>query len=443
MSQMNQPKEVRRTHEGATAYHTNAEETLRRSVLACLLWEGQFYEDGQSIAERIASTVHQVEPVKVAALAIEAREEMKLRHVPLLLVRELARFPGRRKLVADTVERVIQRADEIPELLAIYAADRDGTKKLGKLSKGIQLGIARVFRKFDAYQLAKYDRAKAIRLRDALFLSHAKPRDEEQAGLWRQLVNGTLPSPDTWEVALSAGGDKKEHWERLLREKKLGALALLRNLRNMKEAGVDEDLVAAALVDMKTGRVLPFRFIAAARHAPRFEPQIEAAMIGALEKAEKLPGRTALLIDHSGSMKGAKVSERSEIDRFDAAAGLAIIARETCEDCRVWAFSNWIAEIPARRGFALRDAIEGAGVFGGTYLGAAIRHVNEEWEYDRLIVVTDEQSHDPVGGPRPDSKGYMVNVASYKNGVGYGAWTHINGWSEAILKYIGGIEPPA
>jgi hypothetical protein len=440
MAQRNQPKETRRTHEGAPAYHTNAEEMLRRSVLACLLWENQFYEDGESIADRIASTVHQVEPERVAALAIEAREEMKLRHVPLLLVRELARFPGRRKLVAETTERVIQRADEIPELLAIYADGRDGVKRLGKLSKGIQIGIARAFQKFDAYQLAKYDRAKAIRLRDALFLSHAKPRDEEQAALWHQLVDGTLPAPDTWEVALSSGGDKKDHWERLLTEKKLGALALLRNLRNMEHVDVDENLVTNALVSMKADRVLPFRFIAAARHAPRFEPRIEVAMVGSLEKAEKLPGKTALLIDHSGSMRGAKVSARSEIDRFDAAAGLAIIAREVCEDCRVWAFSDWIAEIPARRGFALRDAIEQAGRFWGTYLGAAVRHVNESWNYDRLIVVTDEQSHDPVGGPQPGTRGYMVNVASYQNGVGYGAWTHINGWSEAILRYVQATE---
>ena len=33
------------------------------------------------------------------------------------------------------------------------------------------------------------------------------------------------------------GANKREVWERLLAERKLGALALLRNLRNMEEAG--------------------------------------------------------------------------------------------------------------------------------------------------------------------------------------------------------------
>jgi hypothetical protein len=31
-------------------------------------------------------------------------------------------------------------------------------------------------------------------------------------------------------------------------------------------------------------------------------------------------------------------------------------------------------------------------------------------------------------------------VASYKNGVGYGAWTHIDGWSELVIEYIRELE---
>jgi hypothetical protein len=38
-------------------------------------------------------------------------------------------------------------------------------------------------------------------------------------------------------------------------------------------------------------------------------------------------------------------------------------------------------------------------------------------EYDRILVITDEQSHDRV--PAPNGRGYVVNVASARNGVGY------------------------
>jgi len=77
-----------RTHEGGRARNISTEAQLRRSVLACLLWEQQFYEDGVEIAGRIAELVPKVAAEKVAALAAEARESMKLRHAPLLLVRE-------------------------------------------------------------------------------------------------------------------------------------------------------------------------------------------------------------------------------------------------------------------------------------------------------------------------------------------------------------------
>jgi 60 kDa SS-A/Ro ribonucleoprotein len=420
----------KKTHEGGPAKRISLELQLRRSVLACLLWENQFYEDGVEIAGRIQELVPKVEASKVATLAIEAREKMKLRQAPLLLVREMARLQSHRALVAETLARIIQRADELSEFLAIYWMN-------GRvpLSAQVKKGLAAAFCKFDEYALAKYDRGGPVRLRDVLFPSHAKPADEAQALLWKRLIDGKLSVPDTWEVALSSGADKRLAWERLINERKLGALALLRNLRNMKEAGVSETLVLEAIRSMKTDRVLPFRFIAAARHNPRWEPELEASMTECVAGQEKIPGRTVLLVDVSGSMTVA-LSQRSEMLRTDAAYGLAILLREICSDVRVYSFSDRLVEIAPRRGFALRDAIDSSQTHNGTYLGQALANVKER--YDRIIVITDEQAHDAV--PNPKGHGYMINVASYKNGVGYRAWTHIDGWSEAVIDYIRSFE---
>src|ERR1039458_8644800 len=278
-----------RTHEGAPARSLSTDLQLRRSVLACLLWESQFYEDGVEIAGRIAELVPKVSAEKVAALAVEAREQMKLRHAPLLLVREMARHATHRGLVAETLGRVVQRADELSEFVAIYWA---GGRQ--PLSAQVKKGLAAAFGKFDEYALAKYDRAGAVRLRDVLFLCHARHVDEAQAALWKRLVDNELATPDTWEVALSATGRgespegnrevaKREVWERLLADRKLGALALLRNLRNLHQAGVSEELVLTAFAEMKTDRVLPFRFLAAARSAPQWEQPLEFAMFRSLE----------------------------------------------------------------------------------------------------------------------------------------------------------------
>lgn len=425
-----------RTHEGGPAVPANAEQQLRRTLLACLLWEKSFYEDGEEVAARIRRLAHAVPLDAVAALAVEARSQHNLRHAPLLLAHAMTDHPlvkHQPKLIGNTIAAVIQRPDELTEFLAIHW--RGGRKPL---SKQMKRGLAEAFRKFDAYSLAKYNRDDAIKLRDVLFLVHAKPKDKAQEATWKQLVDGTLAAPDTWEVALSGGSDKRETFERLLRERKLGYMALLRNLRNMEEAGVDRQLVMEALRNgAGRSRVLPFRFIAALRAAPGFAQALDDAMQLAMQELDRLPGRTAVLVDVSGSM-AARLSEKSDLTRMDAGAALAALVRGVAEDCRVFTFSHNVVEVPAYQGMALCQAIPRSQPNGGTYLGQAIQTLNARVPYDRLIVFTDEQSHDAVGAPK--GRGYMVNVATHQHGVGYGNWVRINGFSEAVVQYIRALE---
>jgi 60 kDa SS-A/Ro ribonucleoprotein len=420
------------THEGAAARYISVLAQLRRSVLSCLLWESEFYEDGVEIGQRIAQLTAQCLPEDVAALAVEAREQMHLRHVPLLLLRELARHPllkDRPQLLSKTMGKVLQRADEPAEFLALYWKD-----KKQPLSKQVKRGLAWSMRRFGEHDLAKYNRDAEVTLRDVLFMSHAKPKDEAQAALWKKLAANELATPDTWEVQLSAGADKKETFERLIREKKLGYFALIRNLRNMEEAGVDVQLVREAILARKGGadKLLPFRYVAAARHAKQFELQLDTAMQAALAELPKLAGTTIVLVDNSGSMS-AQLSRKSEMTRADAAAGVAIVVRGVCEAARVFAFSDNCVEVPPRNGMALRDAIRTAARMGSTQLGAAVTLVGK-LPHDRLIVITDEQSADRV--LHPQGLGYMINVASNRNGVGYGKWLHVDGWSDAVVRFI-------
>jgi 60 kDa SS-A/Ro ribonucleoprotein len=425
-----------RTHEGAIAQKVDAKRELRRTVMTCLLWEDAFYESGNDIAKRIAELVARNKPEDVAALANEARSAMQLRHAPLFLVRELARRKGAGPHVADSLERVIQRADELSEFVALYWKE-----KKQPLSAGAKRGLARAFTKFDAYQLAKYDRAAVVKLRDVLFLCHAKPKDTEQAAVWKKLVENTLEPPDTWEVALSAGKDKRENFERLLRAGKLGGLAVLRNLRLMLASGVDPQLIRERL-DKGVARALPFRFVTAARHAPKLEDTIEKAMLAGIAGLGKLIGSTGLIVDVSGSMDG-KLSKKGETSRMDAAAGLAILLREKAEALSVATFSNECVELPARRGFALRDAILNSQLHNATYLKRALEKLREKREWrglDRLIVITDEQVHDGIL-PAWTPRAYIVNIAPYKHRVSYGnGWTHVDGWSERIVDYIAAAE---
>lgn len=433
------------THEGVAASILNPIQQLRRSVMACMLFEDQFYVDGVSVADRIVEEVNTIlkrypeeGPSIVANIAHEARTSGNLRHAPLWLVTALIRAntAATRAVVAGAIFHVIQRPDELAELVAMYW--KDGKKML---PRQVRMGLGLAFQKFDRYSLSKYaNRDGAVRMRDVLFLSHAKPKDDEQALLWKELAEDILKAPEnTWEVQLSAGKDKKLAFTNLLAENSLGALALLRNLRNMIEAGVDLDLIRGALKTMKTYRVLPFRFISAARYAPNLESDLEMAMFRSLAEMPKLEGRTILIVDNSGSMYGTKVSEKSDIDRSDAACALAMLLREVCSEIRILSFSDRAAEVPPRRGFALRDSIQKAVSVSGTNTENALALARSRG-YDRIIVLTDEQSAQAVSKPMENSLAYFINVASYQNGIGYGSWTHLDGWSESIVSYIQAIE---
>ncbi len=426
------------THEGAPAAYIDDFAALKRSVLSCFLWENEFYEDGQEIAGRIKALAEKCDPRAVAGLAVCARSVHNLRHVPLLLLEVLSRtgagVPG---LVSGAVQACIQRSDELSEFVALYMA---GGRK--PLSSGVKKGLAAAFQKFDEYQLAKYDREGAYRLRDVLFLCHAKPKDKAQQQLWSRLIEGELKVPDTWEVALSGGADKKETFTRLLEDGKLGYLALLRNLRNMEQAGVDSDVVMAAIKARKgAARVLPFRYVAAARAAPRYERALDGALLTCISEQPMLRGTTAVLVDVSGSMD-TKLSGKSDLTRMDAAATLSSVLH--CEDKIVATFSDRVVVVPPRYGMAGVDAVIKSQNHGGTYLGRAITELVGKYpKMDRLIVITDEQSHDPIPTFMKGDKlrRYLINVASARNGVGYGDdWVHIDGFSEGVIRFIGELE---
>jgi 60 kDa SS-A/Ro ribonucleoprotein len=438
MSQVNRPRSQMappgRTHEGAPSVtpYLPALAQLKRAVSACLLWEDSFYESGVEIATRIETLAKEVPFADLAALAIEARTRLNLRHAPLhLAVAAIRAKKEHGRAVGDLINAIIQRADEPAEFLSLYWKSQPNAP----LTKQMKVGLGRAIRKFDAYQLAKYKGAadKSVRLRDVLFLVHGKPRDE---GLYKALADDTLVPADTWEVSLSAGKDKRETFERLMAERRLPSMAFLRNLRNMVQAGVANEQILGYAMKLNVDKILPFRFIAAAVHNPQFEPMLEPLMLRATASLPRLPGHTAILVDNSGSMAMAgKISGKSELSQIDAACGLAILARETCEEARCFAFSDRCVEVPPRRGFALRDAIKASMPPAATYLGMAVNHVYAAYPAcDRLIVITDEQSADRPSHPR--GKGYIINVASYQNGIAYGPWQTITGFSEQVLTYI-------
>lgn len=429
------PKTAMTVNEVATPVRQiDNEQKLVRMTLASLLWEDNFYVDGVTHAQALASLVAKTNADFVANLAMAARSQFKLRHVPLLLARELARKSA---LKAETLASIIQRPDELGEFVSIYWKD-----KKQPLANQVKKGLALALGKFNEYQLAKWDKnSAAVRLRDVLFLTHAKPTSPAQAELFRKLAEDKLEVPNTWETRLSAGEDKKETFEDLMATKQLGALAFLRNLRNMVQAGIPEADIRSYGATINVERALPFRYIAAARIMPQFEDMLEDMMLRSLATHKKLPGKTKLFLDVSSSTFRTPVSSKSDLTRQDAILALGMLCREICEDVEIYSFSGNAMRIAPRHGFALADAVKTSQGCSGTDINRSLSSFANV-SADRIIIMTDEQSTSRVVAPSRygAEKGYIINVGSYKNGINSGEWETITGFSEAVIDYIQAIE---
>lgn len=436
---------------GARAAIQSDEAELRRIVMSCLLWEDIAYSSGMQVAKNIAELIPKIDPRTVANIAIETRSQQKLRHVPLYIVREMCKYDSHKKYVREVIRKVCTRPDQLTELVAIYWA----TNEKKSLPKQMKLGISDAFVNFDRYQISKWNRDADVKLRDVMFLCHPYPQNKEQESLFKDLADGTLTSPDTWEVGLSACktvDEKRDLWIRLIEEDKLGCLALLRNLRNMQEVNVPKSHIKKALKQANPSMSLPIDFLKAADYAPGYNKEIEDLMFRCLDKYPKLLGETIFVLDVSGSMY-CPISSRSQYSRMDVGKVMTILAKEMCESCTVYitAGSDYsrvhkTTEIKNLRGFGLKSEIERSTIkvgHGGIFTRQCLEYIREKESEipDRIIVFSDSQDCDHNTKKVPNAFGrrnYIIDVSSHSHGVNYkGVWdAEISGWSEHFLSFI-------
>lgn len=438
---------------GNLAAKQNDIQLLRRAVLANLLWENIAYMDGKRVADEIARLIPLCPAEEVFNIALEARRDQKLRHTPLFVAREMCRYPEHRLFVSKLLPLIITRADMLTDFVAIYW--KNGKEPLCAQAKK---GLAEAFYNFNEYKFAKYDRNSAIKLRDVMFMVHPKPRNEYETELFKKITDRTLATPDTWEVALSTGADKKATWTRLIDEGKIGGLAMLRNLNNMKKAEVEHDVIVKGLETLKSSMLLPLDFLKANAMVPEFGRHIEDAMLESYKNLPKLPGKTLFIIDVSGSMGDAN-SQHSSFQRMDHACAMAMLAANQCEKFKLVATAgndgrregaHEYIKYPSK-GFDLikqimntRHKVGYGGIFTRQCLEWCRKQFKDE-EFDRIIIFSDSQDcdHPDKRVPKPFGKhNYICDVSAHTSGINYkGVWdAEISGFSDKFITFIAAYE---
>lgn len=426
---------------------------LKRAVMANLLWENIAYMDGKKVADEIARLIPLCPAEEVFNIALSARVDQKLRHTPLFVAREMCRYDEHRLFVVDLLPLIITRADMLTDFLAIYWKDEKCP-----ICNQAKKGLAKAFHNFNEYKFAKYDRESAIKLRDVMFLVHPKPKNEYETQLFKKIADRTLSTPDTWEVALSSGADKKSTWERLIGEKKIGGLAMLRNIRNMMEAKVDHDSIVDGIKNLQSSMLLPLDYLKAARINKEFDRYIEDAMIKSYENLPKLPGKTLFIVDVSGSM-GTANSSSSQFSRLDHACAMAMLAANQCEKFKLVATagndgtrvgSHTHIQYP-KKGFDIVNQIQSTREtvgYGGIFTRQCLEWCKEQFkdeEFDRIIIFSDSQDCDWPNKrvPKPFGKhNYICDVSANTRGINYkGVWdAEISGFSDKFITFIAAYE---
>ncbi|WAZ20901.1 TROVE domain-containing protein [Streptomyces cinnabarinus] len=494
---------VLRTYEGGRGRERDARSELFLLAVANFVSQQTFYESGEDRDDRFRKLVRELavsDPEWTAGLLGWLRGEGNLRTAAVVGAAEYVKArldagvtegPSNRRVV----DSVLQRPDEPGELLAYWTACYGRN-----VPKPVKRGIADAVRRlYGGKALLKYDTAsKGYRFGDILNLVHAAP---DPAKAWQgelfQYALDRRHNPDTAvppasnrtlvahrelmalsveerrAVVTSEGGAErlaaagmtwealagwlqgpmdKAAWEAVIPS--MGAMALVRNLRNFDEAGVSDEVaarVAAKISDpaeVARSRQFPFRYLAAYQHAPslRWSYPLERALGHSLANVPALPGRTLVLVDRSGSMFYSRLSDRSELNRADAAAifGTALALRAA--DADLVEFGTTSRRLTFGAGESVLKVLERFSDLGGTDTTSAVRaHYRGQ---DRVLIVTDEQyAYHRHGNPTEqipaDIPVYTWNLAGYRAGhgpSGSGNRHVFAGLSDAAFRMVSLIE---
>lgn len=458
--------------EGAEAYSQTPELELVSLLLTSFVSD-KFYETAGEQLKRLGALVSAISDKKfVGQAAVYARNEFGMRSITHALIGELTKQVKGQEWMKHAIAQTVRRPDDILEMFGYYGSTY-GKPFPNALKKGARLALS----KFDGYQLAKYRGAKSnVKMVDLFNMVHPKPI-KGQSQTFKALIEGELKNTDTWESKLTQAGkdaqeiedpeekeqklaeNKAEAWGELIKTKKLGYFALLRNLRNILEQAPDVlDDALALLVDkkaIKSSLVLPFRFATAALEIEKVSgagvrktiKAINEALEISVDNVPEFSGKTLIALDESGSMQGKPM----DIGSLFA----AVLYKASDADLLTFQSSARFQNFnPGDTVLSITERLKSNYSGGGTDFNTIFETAKEK--YDRVIILSDMQAWMSGGwdssNPKDSFQMYKkltgANPHIYSFDLnGYGSLQFpepqvycIAGWSEKILDVMKLLE---
>lgn len=464
------------------------------SILLTSFADESYYEKQPDTLDRLKGLIKECKKEFAAKAAVYARTIFGMRSISHVAASELAKYIGGEKWAKDFYYAIIHRPDDMSEILSYHIS------KNGKPTNAMKKGLGKAFGKFDQHTLAKYrGEGKTIKLVDVANIAHPKPSDKNKEAI-ALLMKGELNSTDTWESELTRAGQsasndeekndlKKEVWVRLVKEKKIGYFALLRNLRNIMEQAPEIMPQAIELLTderlIKKSLVLPFRYLTAYGEIEKLETKkvfekdvvnnvevlkaIEKAITLSISNLPILTGKTVILSDNSGSMRGdsrgnSLVSKMSNTKTADIANLFALMYWLKADNTLVGLFGDSLVHPKIDRSLGLFEnfkIVDKAAASCGASTEKGVfdmfeRLIKEKILADTIVIFSDCQIGSGCawydsGGRRgdgfmklfsdykkinPNFRCYSVDLKGYGTTVFDGSVIKISGWSEKIFDIM-------
>lgn len=450
---------------GHEAYELDDKVKLATMALTTMLGEPKYYGDNTDELIKLAERVAAKDGEFVAKLAVWARCEGNMRSVAHALISVVSHVNHGTEYVRKAARRVAsQRGDDGVETLATCRA------LYGKpFPHAVIRGVGDALGQMSPNAVGKYRlEDKTFKLRDALRVSHPVPKNDRLSGAFKGLVAGDLKATEGWKTAVQGGHNDAETWDRLMSDGKLGYMAALRNIRSIVKTNADVDAVLALISDpdeVRRSRQLPFRYWSAYKAllvdgliSTKVSRALDAALIASCDNVEHLPGRTAVLIDSSGSM-GYRVSNKSDSTCFEIAALLGAMFTRISDDAWVAVFSNRAEKVNLMGTSVLSDMSRIPFHNGGTNMMAGFDLLCKSgFDADRVIVLSDNEVNSVRWGGG-GTKAVQAGLDKYRRAVGHDVWCHaidmmgygtsqfigpkvniMAGWSDKVLWFVSKVE---
>lgn len=389
---------------GGEAYKASNELALVSLLLTSFV-NDQFYRSSGDTLKELKSLMSKIDNKEfIAKSAIFARDKFGMRSITHALAAELTSEIGGQEWGKEFYNKVVGRVDDMSEILSYYI-DFKTDKKNPKFPNALKKGFAKAFDKFDNYQLSKYkSENKEVKLVDIVNIVHPNPTERNSDAL-RQLVKNELKSTGTWEAKLSQAGQdasskeelaqlKTDAWSSLIKERKIGYFALLRNLRNILTQSPELINDACELLTdermIKKSKVLPFRFttaydeiskVGSSKDVRTILMAINKAIEISVDNVPSFEGETLVVLDTSLSMRNAKVAEIASL------FASILVKKNNCDILSFDRDARYLGYNPMDSLVTIRDGFNFTGT--GTNFKSIFQTANKK--YDRIIILSDMQ----------------------------------------------------